>query len=475
LTASGVQPPLFANLHRQLHRTGNDYSGFLFFFFASQELGDDIVMRVWQAASAPGAQGIDAVNQAIPLAEHFPRFTVRNWNRNPLLRQYKDSDSTFSRTLRPNPIEPMPSELGLFELSKPVVNLSARYYRFTWFDPKVRKVTVQNFYRDLPNAHVWAIKKIKNDWKEPEDWSRDEKREFCRESPQDEVTELILIVSNSHPRQPIDSALPRPRVLVEDVGCEFVEGDAQSTLRLKDDGQDVTYTSNRVRLRFKPRTVQDQPGNVQYDLLPTSVVWTVSGREGECTLNGQTGVTIPAFLDQPLDPTRPAYGYLNVVGLDGGDFHSVQVSAVNPTAMYTKTCPGNPPRLSQEPFKSVWLLNVLSQKNTHTGTAVQFTGAQTLDPGRFQDSLPQVARDFLLGNPTLGPTSGRGRGGTPGAAPTTSPFANLPGIDAATAAEIDRAMREARSALQQADLQSGQTVYTFNWDLRPMTGAPPAP
>jgi hypothetical protein len=36
-------------------------------------------------------------------------------------------------------------------------------------------------------------------------------------------------------------------------------------------------------------------------------------------------------------------------------------------------------------------------------------------------------------------------------------------------------MREARSALQQADLQVGQTVYTFNWNLKPMTGAPPTP
>ena len=476
LTSSAIGPPLFQNLHKQLHRTGNDYSGFLFFFYASQELGDDIVMRVWQAASAPGAQGIDAVDKVIPLVEHFPRFTVRNWNRDPLPVQYKDSDSTFSRTVRPSPIEPMPFELGLFELNKPVVGLSARYYRFAWFDPKVRKVTIQNLYKELPNAHLWAIKKIGSDWKAPEDWSRNEKYEFCRESPQDNVTELILIVSDSHPRQPIDPAAPKPRVLVEDVGCEYIEGDAQSTLRMTRDGENVTYTSNTVRLRFRPRTVQDQPGNVQYDLMPASVVWTVNGTRNDCTLDGSATVYIPAFIDEPLNPLRPAYGYLNVVGADGGDFHSIEVSASDAAARIRKTCPGNPPAVTMESLDAFWLLHILSQKNTHTGSDVTFRGTQTLDPERFQDSLPQVARDFLFGNPTLGPAQGPGRGATPGAAPTTSPFENLPLPPNIDPAQINSAMEEARRALQQQlNVQGGNIVYTFNWNLKPMTGAPQAP
>jgi hypothetical protein len=36
-------------------------------------------------------------------------------------------------------------------------------------------------------------------------------------------------------------------------------------------------------------------------------------------------------------------------------------------------------------------------------------------------------------------------------------------------------MKRAREALQQANLQGGRTVYTFEWDLKPVTGAPPAP
>jgi hypothetical protein len=407
---------------------------------------------VWQQASPRGAQGIDAVAAAIRLVDHFPRFTVRNWNQDPLLKQYKDGDNTFSRALRPEPVKKMPSDLGLFELTEPVVNLSARYYRFTWSGPTVKKVTVQNLYNKLPNAHVWGIKKIDADWKEPEDWSRLEQVELCRESPRENVTELILIVSDSHPRQPIDPALPKPRVLVEDVGCEFIEGSGQSTLRLRGEGTDVTYVSSSARLRFKPRTVQDTPGKVDYDLMPTSVTWTVSGTRAGCRLSGQALVTIPAFLDQDLDPTRPAWGYMSVIGLDGGDFHSVRVSAWDPNARVTETCPGNPPRVSRVGLEAGWLSHVIYQKNTHQNGSAVFKGPQTLDAARLQDNIPVGPGQALqiLQN-------------SPGTAPFMTP-------------EVQRALKEAQEAMNRSAAEnSGKLVYTFQWDLHPMSGTPPSP
>lgn len=446
---TGPRPPLFNHLHQQLHRTGNDYSGFIFFYSASLDLGDGIVKQVWQQASPRGAQGIDAVDRAIPLVDHFPLFTVRNWNQDPVRGQYKTRDDTFPTALRPEPVKDMPSDLGRFELTDPVVNLSARYYRFKWSGPRVKKVTFQNFYKDLPDAHVWAIKQIGADWKEPEDWSRREQVELCRESPLENVTELVLIVSDSHPRQRIDPGKPKPRVLVEDVGCEFIEGSAQSTLRMRDGRQNLTYVSSRARLRFRPRTVQDMQGDVQYDLLPTSVTWTVSGTRGDCSVAGQAVVAIPAFVDQPLDPIRLAWGYLNVVGLDGGDFHSLRVSAFDPNARMTVTCPGNPPRVTKEPFESVWLAMVVYQSNSHDGRTAVFKGPQTLDAARITDNVPV----------------------SPGQA--LSILKNAPGVGGFITPEIQQKLKEAQAALERnAAENSGKLVYTFDWELRPMSGAP---
>jgi len=137
----------------------------------------------------------------------------------------------------------------------------------------------------------------------------------------EDLTELVVVVSNSDLSQELPPE-PAPRIIADAVGCEFVEGWAKAKLRIKNENTDISYVSSRAKLRFKPRAspLQDMPGNTQYDLMPTAVTWTASGKEGDCTISGQIVVNIPSFENQPLSvlATEPAYGNLNVVGLDGG-------------------------------------------------------------------------------------------------------------------------------------------------------------
>ena len=441
----------FRTLHQVLPRVRVDYSSYLFFFHASLELGDRIVRRVWERAV--GADGIRAVDQAIPLDEYFPRFAVRNWNQDglPEAWRYKTYDDSFPSTLKPGEVVNGRFEgPGTDELTQPVPPLAARYYRFTFVD-SIRRVTFENLFQGQQNAHVWALTKIGNDWKEPEDWTASQVKAFCRDEPTENLSELVIIISNTALAEELMFGRnafatdfpsgPRPIVTAEDVGCALIEGSATSKLRLRDDRQDMSYVSSRAMLKFRPRTVQDQEGNVQYDLLPTSVTWRANGRKNDCTVVGETVVTIPAYLDLPLDPTRPAFGYLNVVGKPGGDYHSVQISAVNPAARMTMTCPGNPPRVSQIPFDSVWLLNVLMEKNTHNGDVV-YKGTQTLDPGNPLPNIPMSPGQAISGLPNV----------TPG---------------------IEAALREAQAALERIKTESGgKVVYTFDWELTPVNGAP---
>jgi hypothetical protein len=219
-------------------------------------------------------------------------------------------------------------------------------------------------------------------------------------------------------------------VTADGVGCTDVVGWAEATLRVKDDTQDVTYFSSHATLRFKPRDpeFQDMEGNTQYDLMPTSVIWTAEGTIFDCTIAGQILVNIPAFLNQPLDPTRPAWGYLNVVGLDGGDFHSVEVSAVNPEAAFTKTCPGDPPTVSKHFNPAAWLLHIVWEPNTYEGATVVFKGTQEFDLGKplgFLKLLP-------------------------------------PGADAAIPDQM-------RQALLRDSSPGKIQLYTWKWGLRPLT------
>ena len=211
-------------------------------------------------------------------------------------------------------------------------------------------MTFQNLPPLVPHSHVWAITKTGEIWNEPEEWTNATQKIYCRDSAKEALTELVLIVSNSHTKLSL-STQTKQRVLAEDVGCSYVEGWATSRLRIKDGEEDLTYVANRVPLRFKPRTIQETVGVVQYDLMPTTVTWTVSGKSGDCTVAGQAHVLIPDRHDQPLDISLPAQGYLHAVGLDGGDWHGIEVNALDAKARKKTTCPGDPPSVEREPVR----------------------------------------------------------------------------------------------------------------------------
>jgi hypothetical protein len=209
--------------------------------------------------------------------------------------------------------------------------------------------------------------------------------------------------------------------------AQFITGWAKARLHIKGDDQDITYESDRVNLLFWKRNIQDMPGNTQYVLYPAptgrdgeqkplSMTWTGRGKVFDCTVEGQATVTFPIDVDSSsghgivpglnssLDPTRPAYGYLNVVGPDGGDFHSVIVTAFNPDARLKKTCPGDPPTVTEDLFEAGYLLHIVFRKNMYEERGLLvLSGMQVLNVGRpdaILDMLPpgparDVARQAL--------------------------------------------------------------------------------
>jgi hypothetical protein len=430
----------FSTLHFPLTYLERGYGAWLFFLYASMELGNGIVTKVWQQAASAQVNGIDAVNAAVPLDVHFPKFALRNWNQETVPRKYETSDSTFPPYIRPLWVpERKFDQPKTFEIGERISKVSSMYYRFT-FAESVRTVTYQSLRFSLPEGtprpHVWAIKQVQGTWKEPEDWTEDGERVFCRDEPTEDLTELIIIVSNSHLTGALP-AQPKLRFVGENKGCPHLRGWAASTLRVKDDRRDLTYISSRVPLTFRPRRVDtgansgDAFGNVEYDLLPTAVTWRVSGRREDCTVDGEAIVNIPLRVDAPLDPTLPAYGYMNVVGQPNGDFHSIKVSASDERAVETETCPGSPPRVRKVPLGAQWLLHVLHHANTHESGAIVYKGRQTFDPERVEDNLPRGALDGLR--------------------------------------EMMSGMPEANEALRRLQDRSGagRFVYTFEWELKP--------
>lgn len=430
------QTGIFQNLHKSLNQPFHWYGTWLFFFYASMELGDDVVRQIWEADAKTGLDGVDAVNSVVALAHHFPRFAVRNWNHDPeIIKRYRTQDDTFPPGLRPSKINEITTPPKVYELeaaTEPLPHLASAYFHFT-FPSTVRRVTFENLYNDLEDARIWAIPKI-GTWRDPEDWSGDLMKVFCRDFIDQDLEELVLIVSNSHLKNALPPGHPRPRVLSESNGCPHLRGWAETTLHVKDAGQDATYASGRVSLRFMPRVNQDQPGNVQYDLMPTTVTWTASGRKGDCTLSGAAAMPLGGL---PM-PSNGA-GYMNVVGLDGGDFHSIVIISA-PRPPIKKTCPG--PKVLDDYVPTGVLLQIISEPNrVEAGTAI-YKGKQTIDFGNPASLIPSTDATWVM-----------------------PPF--LPG---ATGSDLSKALEAARSARPTQSI-----VYTFTWELSPINGAlPPA-
>jgi hypothetical protein len=178
---------------------------------------------------------------------------------------------------------------------------------------------------------------------------------------------------------------------------QFIHGWATATFHIHDDDRDVTYTSTSdpVKLLFQRRDKQGMKGNTQYVLAGDRgmdhMTWDVKGRVLDCTVEGKAFIWFPkeqvgahySFpgVYTPLDPTRLAFGYLNVVGPDGGDFHSVIIQMFDPKARLTKTCPGDPPLVTEEKFEAGYLLHILWQQNTRVDGRVIFQGHQEYDQG----------------------------------------------------------------------------------------------
>ena len=204
----------------------------------------------------------------------------------------------------------------------------------------------------------------------------------------------------------------------------------------------MVYRSNIVRLNFFRRYEQEMPGNILYVLNslvdpPIVVVWTAEGHIGDCRVEGRSTVTLPNDpYDSPLpvDTTRPAFGTLNFIGPDGGDFHSVMVKAFNPEAKLIKTCPGNPPVVTEAAFEAGYLLHIPWQKNAY----------------------PEPERDGLLTIDLMG----------------SKRYDQSNPLDVLNLLPPGESQEIARQALSQASRSSTSRRYTWRWHLRGWAALP---
>ena len=188
---------------------GHEYGAYLWFLrLAGQENNPGVVRAIWEsAAGVSSLEAIEAVLQSSGLggfADQWPKFALDNWNRlaaerGPYRKYYdwdkldhKASQSEFEGRLDGAGWQAIPLAYDL-----PI--LSADYQRWDFTkDPDVRGILVKNDDAgNDPNASIWAIVKIKDQpWAAAEDWSNEKEKFFCRDKADQDVEEIIIVVSN---------------------------------------------------------------------------------------------------------------------------------------------------------------------------------------------------------------------------------------------------------------------------------------
>ena len=222
-------PTLFANPGRALTSDADkwSYSAWLYFQFAAMQRGDGIVAAIWADAGKVGAQGAQAVDDVFPFADHFADFSVRNWNREPVPTRYRSApDPTFPE-LQPS-VRKSVSAMKAgdeVELDVALPHLASAYSTFG-FDASARKITFDNRLAGLDGAHVWGIRQIDGVWHEPEDWSAESSKQFCRDTPAENLSQLVIVVSYSKLIGDLDAGGSNPKVSAKATGC----GDWKGTM-----------------------------------------------------------------------------------------------------------------------------------------------------------------------------------------------------------------------------------------------------
>ena len=185
------------------------YGSYLFPFFIAGEGSSQAakIRAIWDAAGTKDP--FAAIEGAAgSLRELWPRFAAANWNHG--------GETTYNKwdglsagavpygTTPPAPGGSVTADAKVIDgasrhnLNATVAPVAAHYhwYRFT---DRVRHITLTHPFTAPSDASVQAMLKVKGTWKPFVDWTGQQKHEFCRDDPTEDVSEIVIAIANSSP------------------------------------------------------------------------------------------------------------------------------------------------------------------------------------------------------------------------------------------------------------------------------------
>lgn len=219
--------------------TCNSYEAWVFALYLDRTHGPEVIRRSWELMAQYPAWR--AVNAAIPggLQRAWPDFARHGWNQPPYTT-YEEWDAFLAKPLSPgydtktyyaavddqrerfpdqeNPVAlehreiamlptPIHRELELdgklrdkIEVRDEVSNpLSRNYLRYSLSDKRVRYLRITHPYKSGGPVSIQAMRKKPDSTWVTEDWTTKSEVTICRNEPEEDLTELVLVTANATP------------------------------------------------------------------------------------------------------------------------------------------------------------------------------------------------------------------------------------------------------------------------------------
>jgi hypothetical protein len=218
-----------------------------------------------------------------------------------------------------------------YSMRADVEHMAALYHRYSFNDPSIKSVIFTQPFADgsQPTAKVQAVIEIAGQEPKIEDWTPSERKQFCFDKPEEEIIQLLIVISNSEyqNRGGVLISNPQPELRASALGCTGWEGTATVTTEDTVPGGHALETIN-VHVRFEAdlppgMTMCGEPG------MPPIACETYSVASGEFTYSyvAQTGdctTTIgPGTVSLPHTPPEQGKDGMLVVytGADPQTYH----------------------------------------------------------------------------------------------------------------------------------------------------------
>jgi hypothetical protein len=237
------------------------------------------LLKVWNQAPTDAPQGYRSWDRLTEAAAPWPTKQSIATPGEPVMRQVA-----------------MPATLEGYA-SSVIMPLAGVFTHFT-FEPNVRSVVFVNTIAEIAHPHksVWGIQKIRGNWEDPEDWTTDFQKAWCRSESEEDIEELVIVFGNSDSLR-LEPVKPEklPEIKAYPYGCTAWTGtvEAEKTIVTRDPAlKIVERVSATVRLEVDPELNLPGQPREYWKLTGGQLAWNVTAT-GLCTgsASGQLALT----------------------------------------------------------------------------------------------------------------------------------------------------------------------------------------